>query len=178
MSIITRGLPSTIPVGSHQIPVETGFRYWLEVCEVLDDSTLTDAEKAAYTFELLGVTPSKDTMDGIMWFMGCGKKRKRAAKKCFDYAHDAAEIVASFQMQYGIDLTDSATSMHWWRFRALFDGLCDDTPLMRLVRLRTAEPPKGEGRAEFMRAQREAALPKTSIQRDKEIWGDAWQMAP
>ena len=49
----------------------------------------------------------------------------------FDYASDAPYIVAAFQQTYGIDLTNS--TMHWWRFRALFLSLPEDTLMHKIM---------------------------------------------
>ena len=55
----------------------------------------------------------------------------------FDYASDAPYIVAAFQQTYGIDLTTS--TMHWWRFRALFLSLPEDTLMHKIMHWRTAD---------------------------------------
>lgn len=55
----------------------------------------------------------------------------------FDYASDAPYIVAAFQQTYGIDLTTS--TMHWWRFRALFLSLPEDTLMHKIMCWRTAD---------------------------------------
>ena len=55
----------------------------------------------------------------------------------FDYQCDAGYIVAAFQQAYGIDLT--ASTMHWWRFRALFLSLPEDTLMHKIMCWRTAD---------------------------------------
>lgn len=41
----------------------------------------------------------------------------------YDFTVDADTITAAFMREYGIDLTDPKTTMHWWRFMALLEGL-------------------------------------------------------
>lgn len=41
----------------------------------------------------------------------------------YDFTVDAGPICADFQRVYGIDLTDPETTIHWWRFMALLEGL-------------------------------------------------------
>lgn len=60
-----------------------------------------------------------------------GKGSGGTATVSFDYAFDADYIVAAFQQAYGIDLT--VTQMHWWRFRALFRALPEDTLMARIM---------------------------------------------
>lgn len=55
----------------------------------------------------------------------------------FDYAEDSSYILAAFQQAYGIDLT--ASTMHWWRFRALLGGLPDTCLFSRIIGWRTAD---------------------------------------
>lgn len=65
------------------------------------------------------------------------KKPQRA----FDFSYDAREIYASFMRDYGIDLVEEQGRMHWCKFLALFDGLSDDTPIKRIMDIRTREIP-------------------------------------
>lgn len=56
----------------------------------------------------------------------------------FDYAVDAAYIIAAFRQLYGIDLTTEP--LHWWLFRALLRGcIAEDCLFARIVRWRTAD---------------------------------------
>ena len=48
-----------------------------------------------------------------------------ASPPAFDYQCDAGYIVAAFQQAYGIDLTRE--KVHWFRFRALFAALPEET---------------------------------------------------
>lgn len=66
---------------------------------------------------------------------------RRPQQKCVDYDFDAAEIYASFWQAYGIDLVRQQGKLHWCAFQALFDGLPDDTPIRRIMRIRTEEMP-------------------------------------
>lgn len=64
-----------------------------------------------------------------------------APKKCVDYNFDAADIYASFMLDYKIDLIEQIGKMHWSKFIALFDGLSADTPIKRIMNIRTKEIP-------------------------------------
>lgn len=57
-------------------------------------------------------------------------------QKIIDLVLDGDYIVASFQSAYGIDLT-SVEYMHWHRFKALLDGLPDDTKLSKIMGYRS-----------------------------------------
>lgn len=90
-----------------------------------------------------------------------------APQQLYSYRQDADAIYASFLMQYHIDLLKERGKMHWCVFRALFDGLNEDTPIQRIIDLRqknlTDVP--DEQRSKVMQLQQYYALklkkPKT-----------------
>lgn len=54
-----------------------------------------------------------------------------------DYRCDADYIVGAFQQAYNIDLT--ADKVHWWRFKALLHALPPETPMGRIMEIRTTD---------------------------------------
>ena len=66
-------------------------------------------------------------------------------KKAFDLAQDAEYIYASFMHTYGIDLFEQQGKLHWKKFKALLNGLSEDSIFSRVVGIRTAELPTGKG---------------------------------
>lgn len=63
--------------------------------------------------------------------------------KAMSFKQDADFIYASFMQDYGIDLMEEIGQMHWYKFRALLNGLTEDTKLMKVIEIRTMEVPKG-----------------------------------
>lgn len=61
--------------------------------------------------------------------------------KAVDFSYDAEKIYSSFMQAYGIDLIKMRGKMHWCSFIALFRGLPDDTPIKRIMNIRTKEIP-------------------------------------
>lgn len=68
-------------------------------------------------------------------------------KKVFDLAQDAEYIYASFMHTYQIDLFEMQGKLHWKKFKALLNGLSEDSIFSRVVGIRTAELPTGKGMA-------------------------------
>jgi|SRR5690554_3360154 len=66
-------------------------------------------------------------------------------KKAFDLAQDAEYIYASFMHTYQIDLFEMQGKLHWKKFKALLNGLSEDSIFSRVVGIRTAELPSGKG---------------------------------
>ena len=77
----------------------------------------------------------------------------------FDYQCDAGYIVAAFQQAYGIDLTRE--KVHWFRFRALFAALPEETLMAKIMSWRTMDLSEYEGsmRAHYADLQERFALP-------------------
>ena len=57
-------------------------------------------------------------------------------QKLFSYTQDAGAIYASFKQQYNIDLIVEQGKMHWDVFKALFDGLDENTYFRRILDIR------------------------------------------
>lgn len=77
----------------------------------------------------------------------------------FDYRCDAPYIVAAFQQAYGIDLTTE--KLHWFRFRALFAALPEDTLMAKIINWRTLDLADYEGsmREHYAALKERFALP-------------------
>ena len=88
-----------------------------------------------------------------------GDSGSASAGPAFDYQLDAPYIVAAFQQAYGIDLTRE--KIHWWRFRALFAALPEDTLMAKIMGWRTMDLSDYEGaiRDHYADLQERFALP-------------------
>lgn len=116
------------------------------------------------SFKLINETITKSAYQGSSsedWSMNI------APQHIYSYEQDADAIYSSFMMQYHIDLLKERGKMHWCVFRALFDGLSEDTPIQRIIDLRQknlADVPD-EQRGKVMQLQQYYALklkkPKT-----------------
>lgn len=85
------------------------------------------------SFKLINETITKSAYQGNSskdWSMNI------APQHIYSYEQDADAIYSSFMMQYHIDLLKERGKMHWCVFRALFDGLNEDTPIQRIIELR------------------------------------------
>jgi hypothetical protein len=92
---------------------------------------------------------------------------------------DQRRLVADFQREYGLDLTDAACDMHWWRFMALFEGLGDTSRTMTAVGIRATDissklPPEEQKRLRDLKKLYELPLrtKEEALARDAAIWGD------
>ena len=83
----------------------------------------------------------------------------RTEELALDYVTDGPAIVAAFQQAYGIDLT--TTKLHWWRFKALFAALPEDTRMFQIMSYRAVDLSRLEGaeRERYARLKDIYALP-------------------
>lgn len=66
-------------------------------------------------------------------------------KKIYSLKEDADYIFASFYQDYGIDLFEMQGKLHWYKFKALLQGLRADTKFKEVIGIRTMELPTGKG---------------------------------
>ena len=151
MSILTEVLPESVSIGGLKYPIDTDFRTWVLLEELLLDETITQSEKAALALELVYPVPVppfliEDALEGIFWFYSLNKGVQRSDSEgqeestgtaVYSYEHDAEYIYAAFLEQYGIDLT--STDLHWWKFRALLKSLGEDTLFVKIMGYRAME---------------------------------------
>ena len=72
---------------------------------------------------------------------------------------DSDVIAAGFQQKYGIDLTDPATTMHWWRFMALLEGLCGPDFARRVeIRTKDLSGMQAKERAQWLKLRKAYAI--------------------
>ncbi len=86
-------------------------------------------------------------------------------KRLFSYTIDYPYILSGFLRDYGIDL-ESVEYMHWWKFRALFEGLSDDTEIKQRIMYRgidLSDIKNKEERKRISKIQRKIQLPAEAL---------------
>ena len=194
-NMLTEKLPTKYK-GYH---INTDFKCGIKISLALDDWQLGDEERVLTALSLLYGEGIPDDMnialDGLRWFLTCGKEADKAsysdiddvdnAKESvnvkgddisFDFEVDASNIYAAFLKNYNIDLTK--TDMHWFQFIALFSNL-KNTSLNDMMYYRTIDLSqyKGEQKAE-MKALKERykihKITQQQVENLKIIYGQDW----
>jgi hypothetical protein len=169
MNILTDELPEKIKIDGEEIKINTDFRNVLLYFRLLKDKDLDETEKLEISINLFFSSVPKDLETAIKYIneeyipnLPMRKARKTgqrfSEKPVFDFGQDADLIFASFWQAYKINL--SKEKMHWKIFKALFDGLGEDTALRRVMEFRRMKPndmPK-ERRAELMELQKDLSI--------------------
>ena len=194
-NMLTEKLPTKYK-GYH---INTDFKCGIKISLALDDWQLGDEERVLTALSLLYGEGIPDDMnialDGLRWFLTCGKEADKAsysdiddvdnAKESvnvkgddisFDFEVDASNIYAAFLKNYNIDLTK--TDMHWFQFIALFSNL-KNTSLNDMMYYRTLDLSqyKGEQKAEMKELKERYKIHKITkqqVENLKIIYGNDW----
>ncbi len=148
MNLLLDRLPKSVVVEGVKYPIYTDFRGMILFEQIMTSDDLMDHEKSLYAlgnFYPEAQPPPNEAVEYLLWFYRVGKEPEkpkgdeneipRRQPKVYSYEHDAAYIFAAFLDQYGIDL--NTEEIHWWKFRAMMDGLREDHIFSKIVGYRS-----------------------------------------
>lgn len=168
-------LPDSVEIGGIEYKLNTDFRIGIKAESVLTDKTRPEESKVEEMIRLyFPVCPpwqyGKEIVSAIIWFytgedVESNKKRRSMdgeEKRHFSFEHDSALVFSAFYQQYGVDLSE-IEYMHWWKFKAMFASLSEETQLVKVIQYRatkiTSKMPKET--ADFYRKMKRLyALPE------------------
>lgn len=139
-------LPEEIVVCGEICPIRTDFKTWLKFSQIISQNELT-AENIVHIFRLVfyDIPPNFfEALKEIMKFYAKNEDVKQPSgnntdkKRYFDFEADGDLIYSAFLQQYSIDLCD-AELLHWWKFKALMNGLSEDTHFVKVVQYRSMD---------------------------------------
>ena len=171
-------LPTNLDVNGQIYDINTDFRTWVRVECILQDKAIVDELKLPIICRTLGlfdfpIEEQEALWEAIMGFYFCGKKPKETftntnGKQGYRFDYDMDLIYAAFLQQYNINLLGA--KLHWFEFMALFNGLTDETMLVRIIGYRTRDISKlkGEEKKQAQRLERYYRLPEQEgIEKEK-----------
>lgn len=184
MNLLASPLPNSVRIGEASVPIKTGYRVGIQVARTADSGQPGDLISGVLLRLYFGADVPGDTigaLDAAMEFHRCGQPptASRRAKRVFDWDHDAGMLLADFRREYGIDLADPATRMHWWVFMAYFGNLSSKSETKTAMYYRGATRPKdlkGDDAKRFAALKKMYALPPRTVEDvaavDAAAWGD------
>lgn len=181
MNILIDELPSTVTVGGNLISINSDFRTSILFELMMQDSEMSNSEKLEATLELYYMnTPSnlEEAINKAIWFYKCGKEdTKQTAnvnmnrqKQIYSYEYDAEYIYSAFLSQYRIDLQD-IDGLHWWKFKAMFQGLNESNEIVKIMGYRALDLSKikdKEQKAHYRKLKNLYRLPDNRTEEQKE----------
>lgn len=193
--------PQSVSFGGGSVRIRTQYRVWIAVERLCDDPSLSPEERAVRILRLVfddkaredeaapplsqALALPADALEAALFFFNfneprrpsTARQRKLAGIRSFDWDWDAYLVIADFQHLYGIDLTDPALRMHWWRFWSLFRGMGDGSHTMDAIHVRTAEEDglSSEARSALRERKQMLMLPartREEVERNRNLrWG-------
>lgn len=152
MNILTEALPNSVRIGGSEIGINADFRASLSFETMLmekegrsEEEIIIQALDLYYDdrWKAMPYESGREAIEKMLWFYRCGRpdpKQKKSRLKAppYSYDYDAPYIYAAFLEQYGVDL-QAVNFLHWWKFRAMFDALAENTRIMEVIKIRAIE---------------------------------------
>ena len=172
-NILVDLLPKTVLVDGWEYSIRTDFRIFILFELLWQEPGLDPGEKVRRSLLLCYPQVPRDysqAVEALLWFYKCGREESRQKQEAasrhrpgriYSFDHDAGYIYAAFLSQYGIDLQD-IEYLHWWKFRALFNALSDQTEFVKVMGYRginISDDMSNSQKAFYRRMKRIHALP-------------------
>lgn len=187
MNMLIDVLPESVKIDGEEYKINTDFRISILFEMLIQDNSISDEEKGENALILYyPVIPANTSMaiDKIIWFYSCAKKESNInddspgvagsiKSQIYSYDYDDEYIYSAFLGQYGIDLQD-IENLHWWKFKALFKSLKEDTEIVKIMGYRamdiSGDMPKAQ--KDFYRKMKKIhaiPLPQSEVEKINEI---------
>ena len=161
-------LPTSVVINGEEYKVDMSFDNIITINEALNDDELSWEVQLYIGLKRLFVDlpdlPMKELekvfVETYKGLVGIGEKKVKldikgnpmpsspgedGGKPSYDLVQDAEYIFASFFQYYGMDLHEHLGKLHYYKFRALLNGLGEDTIFQKIVHIRTCDLPSGKG---------------------------------
>lgn len=170
-------LPDMVEIGGTKYRINSDFRTSIRFELLVQE----EEDEGKIIFELLRLYYGKEipinlkeAVEKALWFYTGGDMRRnsggvsdRQGSRSYSFEYDWDYIYSAFLEQFGIDLQES--TMHWWKFRALFQTLNEKTKFSEIVCYRIAklsQVPK-EQRNFYRKMKKLYALPKSEKEKER-----------
>lgn len=139
-------LPEEVCIDGVSYAVNTDFRVWIEIEELLSSSEINIFERIQKVLCLCYKDKLPETLEkalnGVMQFYKCGKcednnNSGKSSIPILSLSEDADMIGAAFYHDYGIDLWKD--KIHWWQFYALLMSLEESDRIMQIMKYRAVD---------------------------------------
>ena len=161
MITLFEALPNILKIDGKAYAIYTDFRVWMRFCveyESFMDNGGSGVLDISYLFKNeLPIFKKPSNYTPILEFAfpknivprGSGK-----GEKVLDYIIDSDYIYSAFMQEYGIDLCE--VELHWHKFRALLNGISQNTMLHSIMEYRSYTGEKIKDQEEIYRRLKSA----------------------
>lgn len=181
INLFYEDLPNTVTIKGREYSIITDFREWIRFVDMLKDKELPTSMKVSFMLGMIqedidiSEIPVKDVLLAFSDFLACRTEHEDEeqeaedtspqAKEILSYKIDAPYIISAFLECYKMDLLE-IPYMHWWKFRALFNGLSENTEIKKRIYYRSlnlSEIKDKEERKRIRKIQQQIQLPQEAI---------------
>lgn len=192
MNMIVNRLSDMLESRVGKIEFNTDFRISILFELLMQDDTVSEQNKIMQALRLYyprleQITNVNKAIEDVIWFYRCGKelansnkkgKNGKQGKQIYSYEFDDEYIYCSFMQQYKIDLQD-IKYLHWWKFKAMFDGLNENTKMAEIMSYRAMDISKIKDKEEkkrYKNLQEAYSLPdmRTTEQKEADFGRAFW----
>ena len=190
MNILVDELDAIVKEKIGNIKINTDFRISILFELLMQDNTVSKKEKILQSLQLYypDLDKIKDfdkAIQDMLWFYRCGKELADSKennivernKQIYSYEFDDDKIYSAFMEQYNIDLQD-IKYLHWWKFKALFNALSENTQFVKIMGYRAMnvnEIKDKKMKKQYRKLKKMYALPDMRTEEEKEYdFGEAF----
>lgn len=166
-----------------KIDFDTNFRIGIAFEIMMQDPKYSMQAKTYQALKLFypemnKIKDTKKAIDDIIWFYSCGKSEEKTSQKnkkgknkqIYSYEFDNDLIYSAFKNQYNVDL-EEIEYLHWWKFKAMFNGLKSDNRIVEIMGYRAMDLSKikdKDMKKHYKQLQEEYKLPDMRSEEEKE----------
>ena len=181
MNLLIDLVPTTIEIDKKEYEINSDFRNSILFELLMQDKSVSEEDKIIQALQLYyPVIPTNinRAVEQMLWFYRCGKDEtiskgngpsKGKSVQIYSYDYDDDYIYSAFLDQYDIDLQD-IDYLHWWKFKAMFNGLKKDNKIVEIMEYRTINLSKikdKEQKAYYEKMQKLYEIPISKNEKDK-----------
>ena len=170
---------------SSGLRIRTDFRESIKFELLMQDRRINEKDKIMqalnlYYYDLKEIKDIRQAINDLLWFYRCGKEiekqedsseeTEQKTKQIYSYEFDDEYIYSAFMEQYKIDL-NNIKYLHWWKFKALFKSLNENTQFVKIMGYRAINLSKIKDKdlkANYRKMQKTYALPDMRSEEEKE----------
>lgn len=178
MNLLIDVVPTTVDIEGTDYEINSDFRISILFELLMQDNSIGEEEKI---FSALGLYYSiipeniKEAIEQMLWFYRCGKDirkskgngKGKSSTPIYSFEHDDDYIYAAFMDQYNIDLQDIGY-LHWWKFKAMFNGLKEDNKIVKIMEYRSMDLSKIKDKEQKAYYKKMQELYKIPISKEEE----------
>lgn len=180
MNILIDLVPESVVINSKEYEINSDFRTSILFELLMQDKSIENENKILMALQLYyPVIPKNinEAIEKMLWFYRCGNDirkskgngKSKSVTQVYSFEHDDEYIYAAFMDQYNIDLQD-IEYLHWWKFKAMFNGLKEDNLIVKIIGYRSMDLSKikdKEQKAYYKKMQRLYEIPISKDEKEK-----------